>query len=159
MANAECAQRVCPPDPAGGPKGVLELRCDGRRVAAATEPREVGEAVVASPSVAKPPSEAFAKLVSELEAADLDRLRTAVKVADGVTCSFACSCRIDDGYCDDHEKRSQMCSDKTESTLTASSCTLCEIRASFACMQRPCPLEQGVTKVMTRFSCADSSNS
>ncbi len=147
VAATACQNRVCPPDPAQGPKSVFQTFCDGRSQYGGSVSERLGSAVATSPSVGVPLPEGLEKLLEQEQDSE------AAKAADQVTCSFGCSCGISVGMCDRQEERTRLCLSKKDETLTARNCGACEIRARVRCFGKPCPIAANTTKVMTRFQC------
>jgi hypothetical protein len=144
LAAADCAKRVCLPDPKHGPKYVLAYYCNGDEHVSAT-PRTEREAAL----VASRPSVSVKRADQSMSAEP-----TAMAQAAGrVKCSFTCGCSVKTGMCDEHEERNDMCSDKTDSTTTGRDCDFCRINAYVKCLDRTCPLVGGTNKALGSFQC------
>lgn len=148
IAERACRARTCPPDPNKGPKYLFEYTCDGKPQPVSVAPRQLEEALAVSPSVGS-------SSLEDLQRQEPKEVAQAQRKGD-VQCNFGCSCGVTTGMCDDHEARHRFCFDKADRTKTASSCGLCEIKATFACLNEKCPILPGSTKVLTHFQCPAS---
>ena len=149
IAQAACAQRVCPPDPNRGPKHLFQYWCDQVLQEVPVAQAEFKSAIENNASLSDP-DPADSLMLEEMRLAEI---LTGDAGDTSKTCKFRCGCTVERSFCDQEEAFYKFCVDKTETTVPVRNCDRCTFIAFTSCWRKPCPIIRGTRKTMTSWSC------